>query len=148
MMTVHELTRDQLHELKCSMLNERHPEGVSFDDMVNVDQEISDSDVIDKYGMIGFVDGDFSSPSADWEAWALKYAESIGVYEYKVNGRFIEYWTFYGQEEGWYFIRYDLREHREKFRGANIPWDDEAHLPAPRFLRTKGGATKYNYMVG
>jgi hypothetical protein len=84
----------------------------------------------------------------DWEAEALKYAESIGVYEYKVNGRFIEYWTFYGQSEGWYFVRYDLREKRERFRGANIPWDSDVCLPAPGFLRTKGGATKYNYMVG
>jgi hypothetical protein len=84
----------------------------------------------------------------DWEAEALEYAESIGVYEYKVNGRFIEYWSFYGKSEGWYFIRYDLREKRERFRGANIPWDDEVRLPAPGFLRTKSGATKYNYMVG
>jgi hypothetical protein len=130
------------------MLNDRHPEGVSLDDMANVDQEISDSNVINKYGMIGFVDEDFSSPSANWEVEALKYAESIGVYEYKVNGRFIEYWTFYGQSEGWYFVRYDLREKRERFRGANIPWDSEVCLPAPGFLRTKGGATRYNYMVG
>lgn len=99
-------------------------------------------------GTVDFLAEEVHDDERDWEAEALKYAESIGVYEYKVNGRFIEYWSFYGKLEGWYFIRYDLREKRERFRGANIPWDDEVRLPAPGFLRTKDGATKYNYMVG
>lgn len=81
----------------------------------------------------------------DWEHAALVRAESIGVYEYYVNGKFMEYWSFYGSE-GWYFVRYDLEKGEETFRGANIPWDDDAKIPA--FLTTETGATKYNYMEG
>lgn len=78
-----------------------------------------------------------------WEHLALKYAESIGVYEYEVNDHFMEYWSFYGNE-GWYFIRYDLEACKEVFRGANIPWEGLI----PRFLLTESGATKYNYLEG
>lgn len=78
-----------------------------------------------------------------YEDKALRYAESVGIYEYEVNKNLMEYWTFYGSE-GWYFVRYDLDEEREVFRGANIPWTGEI----PKFLLTDTGATKYNYMVG
>jgi hypothetical protein len=80
------------------------------------------------------------------EQKALVRAEEIGVYEYEVNGKYMEYWSFYGQGEGWYFVRYDLEAGKEAFRGANIPWDDKAGIPA--FLRTGDGATLYNYMEG
>ena len=82
----------------------------------------------------------------DWKDEALRRAELIGVYEYAVNGRFMEYWSFFGKGEGWYFVRYDLGRGKEVFRGANIPWDDEAQIPA--FLKTEDGATKYNYLEG
>ncbi len=80
----------------------------------------------------------------NWDDEALKYAESIGVYEYQVNGHVMEYWTFYGRGEGWYFVRYDLENKKTVFRGANIPWQGEI----PMFLKTASGATKYNYMEG
>lgn len=80
-----------------------------------------------------------------WRQEALKYAESRGIYEYEVNGRRMEYWTFYGTE-GWYFVRYNLETKEEEFRGANIPWDEDARIP--KFLLAESGATKYNYMVG
>lgn len=76
---------------------------------------------------------------------ALVYAEKIGVYEYKVNGNLMEYWSFYGSE-GWYFIRYDLDLGKEVFRGANIPWDASLEKPIPAFLHS--GGTAYNYMQG
>ena len=76
---------------------------------------------------------------------ALVYAENIGVYEYKVNGNLMEYWSFYGSE-GWYFIRYDLDLGKEVFRGANIPWDGSLEKPIPAFLHS--GGTVYNYMTG
>ena len=82
----------------------------------------------------------------DWEAEALRRAEDIGVYQYSVNDRFMEYWSFFGKAEGWYFIRYDLGLEKEVFRGANIPWDAEARIPA--FLKTKDGSTLYNYLEG
>lgn len=86
------------------------------------------------------------APARDWQREALVHAKTIGVYEYEVNGKYMEYWSFYGQGEGWYFVRYDLEAGKEAFRGANIPWDDTAGIPA--FLRTEDGATRYNYMEG
>lgn len=74
---------------------------------------------------------------------ALHYAEEIGVYEYQVNGKYMEYWSFYGSE-GWYFVRYDLEQGKEVFRGANIPFVDNL---IPMFLRN-GDALKYNYLEG
>lgn len=86
------------------------------------------------------------SDPPDYDLAALKYAEKIGVTEYRVNGWYMEYWTFYGKSEGWYFVRYDLDAGREVFRGANIPWDNEAKIPA--FLVAPGGGLLYNYMEG
>lgn len=84
----------------------------------------------------------------NYEEKALKRAEEIGVYEYRVNGRYMEYWSFFGRGEGWYFVRHDLDSGKDVFRGANIPWDDNAEQPIPAFLRVDGGGTLYNYMVG
>ena len=154
-MTYDELSKEQKLELKRYILMERNEhigEGTSYGELALADDLVSD-EVVEAWAEgVEFSEDDFTADEVhderDWEAEALKYAESIGVYEYKVNGRFIEYWTFYGPSDGWYFVRYDLRESRERFRGANIPWDDEVPLPAPGFLRTKDGATKYNYAVG
>lgn len=77
---------------------------------------------------------------------ALVYAEEKGIIEYHVNGKFMEYWSFYGSE-GWYFVRYDLEQKKETFRGAHIPWDDSMDQPVPAFLRSSGG-TSYNYFQG
>lgn len=82
----------------------------------------------------------------DYDQKALEHAERIGVYQYKVNGHYMEYWSFFGQDEGWYFVRYDLDAGKEVFRGANIPWDDNAGIPA--FLLAANGGTLYNYMEG
>ena len=84
----------------------------------------------------------------NWAAEALKYAEAVGLCEYEVNGRLMEYWTFYS--EGWYFVRYDLELQKEVFRGAHIPWthDYPMYNRVPAFLRTETGSLKYNYMLG
>lgn len=79
---------------------------------------------------------------------SLHYAEEKGIIEYRLNGRFMEYWTFYGKSEGWYFVRYDLEKDEEVFRGANIPWDESAEQPIPAFLIAKNGGFMYNYMEG
>lgn len=81
---------------------------------------------------------------AEYEQKALERAEDIGVYEYKVNGKYMEYWSFFGRE-GWYLVRHDLDQGKDVFRGANIPWD--ANMGVPAFLRDKDG-THYNYMTG
>ena len=83
-----------------------------------------------------------------YEKKALAHAEEIGVTEYQVNGSTMEYWSFFGKSEGWYFIRYDLESDREIFRGANIPWDVRVSHPIPMFLRTDTGALTYNYNCG
>lgn len=85
-----------------------------------------------------------------YEDKALRRAEDIGVMEYRVNGRYMEYWTFFGKYEGWYFIRHDLDSGKDVFRGARIPWDFDADNPIPAFLRspTPGGGLLYNYMAG
>ena len=82
-----------------------------------------------------------------YEQEALKYAEEIGVIEYKVNGNLMEYWSFFGSE-GWFFIRYDLDKKKEIFRGANIPFDEDISTPIPAFLRTERGSVLYNYFEG
>ena len=86
-----------------------------------------------------------SDEVTDYDQKALVHAEDIGVYEYEVNGKYMEYWSFYGSE-GWYFVRHDLDENKDVFRGANIPWD--AEIGIPRFLLSDLGRTKYNYMTG
>ena len=86
---------------------------------------------------------DAEEAEKSWVEDAIRYSESIGVYEFDVNGHFMEYWTFYGGE-GWYFVRYDLKAGKEVFRGAKIP---DTSL-TPKFLLTEDGAAKYNYMEG
>ena len=75
---------------------------------------------------------------------AIRYAETIGVYEFKVKWPEIRYWSFFGTE-GWWFVRHNLvtgdetRKLRVKWKGYGI---------VPKFLLTPGGATKYNYFTG
>lgn len=83
----------------------------------------------------------------DYEEKALRRAENIGLYEYKVNGKYMEYWSFY-DSEGWYFVRIDLDEMREVFRGANIPWNGDKKHGIPAFLISKTGGLLYNYNIG
>ena len=79
----------------------------------------------------------------DWQTEAQDYAETVGLGEYEVNGKFLEYWTFYS--EGWYFVKFDLELRKEVFRGAFIPKGDDCWIP--RFLQAAKGV-KYNYEVG
>ena len=74
-----------------------------------------------------------------------RYTHIITIHIRKVLFYFMEYWSFYGSE-GWYFVRHDLDENKDVFRGANIPWD--AEIGIPRFLLSDLGRTKYNYMTG
>ena len=71
---------------------------------------------------------------------ALRYAETVGITEYQVNGNLMEYWSFFSGE-GWYFIRRDLDQGKDVFRGAHIPFVPEMGVPA--FLQTDSGATLY-----
>lgn len=80
----------------------------------------------------------------DYVQKAMRRAEQIGVYEYAVNGRLMEYLSFFGQEEGWYYIAYDLETNTEIYRGKAFPWLGFV----PYWLKTESGATRYNYMEG
>lgn len=149
-MKLKELNESQKLELKHQILisrNEQRGEGTSFGELAMADELVSDEELADKYGGTEFVPEDFSKEDAvDFAAKAVNYAESIGVYEYELNGKYIEYWAFFGRHEGWYFVRYDLEKQETAFRGANIPWDDDAQIP--KFLLRPNGCTRYNYMVG
>lgn len=76
---------------------------------------------------------------------ALRYAETHGIYEYKVNKSYMEYWSLY--EEGFYFIRVDLNT-LEREEVCHLPWTKEVDLPVPAFLVTREGHTLYNYFEG
>ena len=76
---------------------------------------------------------------------ALRYAENHGIYEYKVNREFMEYWSLY--DDGFWFIRVDLNTLiREEV--CHLPWTMEDGYPVPSFLTTPEGYTKYNYFEG
>lgn len=75
---------------------------------------------------------------------AIRYAEKIGVYVFKVKWPEIRYWSFYG-EEGWLFVRHNLVT-GEETRKRRVKWRGPDSIPG--FLLTANGATKYNYFVG
>ena len=76
---------------------------------------------------------------------ALRHAESIGVYEYKVNGKYMEYWSLF--YDGFYFYRYDIEADNTTVI-CHLPWRKEEGFPVPAFLLSETGATLYNYLVG
>lgn len=90
-------------------------------------------------------------PHCERSAWdmsrpALIYAERYGIYEYKVNGMWIEYWSFFSGE-GFRFIRHHLLTGEEN-RDVLIPWTAQDDMPVPAFLRSENGGCLYNYNVG
>lgn len=76
---------------------------------------------------------------------AIRHAEDIGVYEYKVNGSYMEYWSMF--DEGFYFFRTDLNT-LEREEVCHLHWVKSEGYPVPAFLRTPEGYTKYNYFCG
>lgn len=79
----------------------------------------------------------------DYENMALLEAEKRGVYQYKVTGKIMEYWTLY--EDGFWLVQYNLDTKQEK-RELKIPWT--MGDPIPEGLETKTGSTLYNYFAG
>lgn len=75
---------------------------------------------------------------------ALRYAENYGIIEYAVNGSIMEYLSFYGQDEGWWYIAIDLESMREIYREKAFPWLGWI----PYWLKAENGGLKYNYMEG
>ena len=80
----------------------------------------------------------------EFEQKALHYAEEHGIIEYGVNGHLMEYLSFYGQEEGWWYVIIDLESMREIYRGQAFPWMGFI----PYWLKAENGGLRYNYMEG
>ena len=57
-MNIKELTKDQLSQVKQSYLCERN-ESVSYDDLVNADELVSDETIFNEYANIAFTEDDF-----------------------------------------------------------------------------------------
>lgn len=156
-MMLNGLNEEQKLELKRHVLRERNDDqgkGTSWAELAMAEELVSDEELEDQYRCTEFVPEDFQlqgsysnrPQSKNWHKEALEYAEDVGIYEYNVNGKYIEYWSFFGRSEGWYFVRYDLEKQETLFRGAHIPWDENARIP--KFLLQPNGCAKYNYKVG
>lgn len=58
-MNVRELTRAQLIQLKANYYDDKHPEGVSYGELAEVDSLVSDEEIIAAYDGVDFVEDDF-----------------------------------------------------------------------------------------
>ena len=62
-MSVKDLTREQLIELKQRYYTERN-ENVSYGELADIDNLVSDNEIFEKYGHITFVEEDFFCTSS------------------------------------------------------------------------------------
>ena len=60
-MTVKELNRAQLLQLKANYYEEHHSEGVSYGELADIDNLVSDEEVVEAYDGVDFVEDDFIS---------------------------------------------------------------------------------------
>jgi len=81
----------------------------------------------------------------DYKENALRYAEQHGIYEYRVQLKYMEYWSLY--DEGFYFFRVDLDTNKRTTLG-HIDWSPYKNYPIPTFLMNESGTTFYNYFCG
>jgi hypothetical protein len=58
-MTVHDLNREQLTEIKERYYIDHHPDGVSYGELADIDALVSDDEVFTEYEGIEFVPDDF-----------------------------------------------------------------------------------------
>ena len=59
-MNVNELNREQLTQLKTRYYDDLHPEGVSYYEYANIDNLVSDAEIMEAYSDTCFVEEDFS----------------------------------------------------------------------------------------
>lgn len=86
-MTVYDLNRDQLAELKARYYADRTGEDLSYDEIVNIDNLVSDAEIYRYYQAFSFVPEDFAS-SSDEEYEDAEYsldADLSGTREYIVE---------------------------------------------------------------
>lgn len=60
-MTVKELDRAQLLQLKANYYEEHHPEGVSYGELADIDNLVGDEEIVGAYDGVDFVEDDFIS---------------------------------------------------------------------------------------
>lgn len=58
-MTVYDLSRAQLIQLKAAYYDQQHPEGVSYGELAAVDDLVSDDTILAEYAGVDFVEEDF-----------------------------------------------------------------------------------------
>lgn len=58
-MTVKELNRDQLEQVKARYYTEKHPEGVSYGELGNINALVTDAEIFEEYEGVYFVPDDF-----------------------------------------------------------------------------------------
>ena len=85
-MTVYDLNRDQLQELKQRYYAEQTGEDLSYDEIYRIDELVSDEEVYDEYGGTDFVPDDFFSSTGEDEDTTLE--DKLLALEAKV--RFIQ----------------------------------------------------------
>ena len=159
------LNCDSIEELEAYLAEEIYPVKISYDDQKI--KLITDADRVpfDKVLWFPFSEEDYEDAMTGlqcvtdyamhegydnthkdlFEGIALRHAEEIGVYEYKVNGSYMEYWSMF--DEGYYFFRTDLNT-LEREEVCHLHWVKSEGYPVPAFLKTPEGATKYNYFCG
>ena len=59
-MTVYELTREQLMQLKQAYYEEQHPEGVSYGELADIDELVTDEEIQAEYDGVMFGEDDFT----------------------------------------------------------------------------------------
>jgi len=60
-MNIKELNRAQLLQLKADYYEEHHPEGVSYGELADIDNLVSDEEIVEAYDGVDFVEDDFIS---------------------------------------------------------------------------------------
>lgn len=58
-MTVQELNREQLEQLKRQYYDDRHPEGVSYGELASINEIVSDAEIMEHFAGVEFVEDDF-----------------------------------------------------------------------------------------
>lgn len=80
-MTVYELNRDQLTELKrnyyTQLLDERD-ESPSYGELADIDDYVSDEEMFDEYAGVDFVPGDFACSAAGNSEYSLELGDCLG----------------------------------------------------------------------
>lgn len=68
-MTVYDLNRDQLEELKTRYYADKVGRDISYDEIYNIDELVSDSEIYEEYAGTDFVPDDFFCSAGEDDCW-------------------------------------------------------------------------------